>query len=133
MNQRLYHSKTTRSFQSRISKKHVEKFSNASPGSCDILASDRGPSCTKLKQIQGRKVCFIRFFSAIENVDHIFAPQEVKRQPFNRAKKSASVLPSHVPNVLECDNYHRSNFEMVSIAHLLEAGTVVKPLKTTDL
>ena len=44
------------------------------------------------------------FFSVIENVDHIFAPQEVKRQPFNRAKKSASVLPSHVPNVLECDN-----------------------------
>ena len=73
------------------------------------------------------------FFSAIENVDRIFAPQEVKRQPYNRAKKSAPVLPSHLPNVCEWDNLHRSTFEMVSIAHLLKAGTLVKPLKTTNL
>ena len=30
-------------------KEACEKFYNAPHGSCDILASDRGPSCTKLE------------------------------------------------------------------------------------
>ena len=34
----------------------MRKFYKAPPGSCDILASDRSPSCTKVEQIEGRKV-----------------------------------------------------------------------------
>ena len=42
-------------------KEACEKFYKAPEGSCDILASDRGPSCTKLEQLKGKKVFFIRF------------------------------------------------------------------------
>ena len=42
-------------------KEACEKYYQAPEGSCDILVSDRGPSCTKLEQIKGKKVCFIRF------------------------------------------------------------------------
>jgi len=73
-------------------KEACEKFYNAPPGSCDILASDRGPSCTKLEQI---KVYFIRFLQPNENAERIFCPQEVERfdQPPERAR-SAPVSPS---------------------------------------
>ena len=40
-------------------KEACEKFYNAPAGSCDILASDRGPSCSKFEHIKGRKVFFI--------------------------------------------------------------------------
>ena len=39
-------------------KEACEKYYQAPEGSCDILASDRGPSCTKLEQIKGKKVYF---------------------------------------------------------------------------
>ena len=42
-------------------KEACEKYYQAPEGSCDILASDRGPSCTNLEQIKGKKVYFIRF------------------------------------------------------------------------
>ena len=42
-------------------KEACEKFYQAPEGSCDILASDRGPSCSKLEQIKAKKVYFIRF------------------------------------------------------------------------
>ena len=38
-----------------------ERFYDAPPNTCDILASDRGPSCTKFEQIKGKKVFCIRF------------------------------------------------------------------------
>ena len=38
-----------------------ERFYNAPQNTCDILASDRGPSCNKFDQIKGKKVFFIRF------------------------------------------------------------------------
>ena len=62
-------------------KEACEKFYNAPTGSRDILASYRGPSWTKLEQIKGRKVYFIRFLPPNESVDHIFTPQEVKGSP----------------------------------------------------
>ena len=33
-----------------------ENFYSAPAGSCDILASDRGPSCTTMEQVNGKKV-----------------------------------------------------------------------------
>ena len=109
-------------------KEACEKSYNAPPGSCDILASDRGPSCTKLEQIEGRKLYFIWVLPPNENAERIFRPQE---QPPDRAR-SAPVSPSKrasgkivYPNRV----YPKS----VSIAHLLRAGKLVKPLKTTAL
>ena len=59
-------------------KEACEKFYNASPGSCDILASDSGTSCMKLEQIKGRKVYFIRFLPPNENAERIFRPKKLK-------------------------------------------------------
>ena len=39
-------------------KEACKKYYQAPGGSCDILASDRGPSCTKLEQVKGKKVSF---------------------------------------------------------------------------
>ena len=38
-----------------------ERFYKAPRGSCDLLASDRGPSCSNLEQIKGKKVYLVRF------------------------------------------------------------------------
>ena len=45
----------TRDFTIENIKESCEKYYQAPEGSCDILASDRGPSCTKLEQIKGKK------------------------------------------------------------------------------
>ena len=53
-----------------------KRFYNAPAGSCDILASDRGPSCTKFEQIKGRKVFLIRFLEPKENAARTFRALE---------------------------------------------------------
>ena len=80
----LCHSKSSRS---------VWEVLQCSPGSCANLASDRGPSCTKLEQIKGSKVYFVRFRPSIGNVYRIFTSQEVKWQPSDGATKSAPFSP----------------------------------------
>ena len=40
-----------------------ERFYEAAEGSCDVLHSDRGPSCNTTEQIQGKKVFYVRFVS----------------------------------------------------------------------
>ena len=47
-------------------KEACEKFYQAPEGSCDILASDRGPSCSKLEQIKG---LLYSFFSTNACID----------------------------------------------------------------
>ena len=42
---------------------NIKEACEKSEGSCDILASDRGPSCTKLEQIKGKKSLFYSFSS----------------------------------------------------------------------
>ena len=42
-------------------KEACERFYKAPRGSCDLLASDRGPSCSNLEQIKGKKVYLVRF------------------------------------------------------------------------
>ena len=80
----LCHSKSSRS---------VWEVLQCSPGSCANLASDRGPSCTKLEQIKGSNVYFVRFRPSIGNVYRIFTSQEVKWQPSDGATKSAPFSP----------------------------------------
>jgi len=110
-------------------KETCERFYNAPAGSCDILASDRGPSCSKFEQIKGRKVFFIRFLEPKENVDHTFQAPEVSFEHTPARPKSAPASPSRVKHVTTPTVVPKS----VSIAQLLRAGTLVKPLKTTTL
>ena len=58
-------------------KEACERFYNDPAGSCDLLASDRGPLCSKFEQIKGRKVFFIRFLEPKENADRTFRALEV--------------------------------------------------------
>ena len=41
-----------------------EKFYGEEEGSCDVLFSDRGPSCIEDEQIAGKKVILIRFIQS---------------------------------------------------------------------
>ena len=104
-----------------------ERFYNAPAGSCDLPASDRGPLCSKFEQIKGRKVFFTRFLEPKENVDRTFRAPEASFEHTPARPKSAPATPLRVtrtPTVVP---------KSVSIAQLLRAGTLVKPLKTTTL
>ena len=57
-------------------KEACERFYNAPDGSCDIVASERGPSCSKFEQIKGRKVFYIRFLEPKEKGDRMFRASE---------------------------------------------------------
>ena len=87
-------------------KEACDRFYNAPAGSYDILASDRGPSFSQFEQIKGRKVFFIWFLEPKENA--------------NGTYRALVTTPTVMP-------------KSVSIAQLLRAGALVKPLKTTIL
>ena len=106
-----------------------ERFYNAPAGSCDILASDRGPSCSKFEQIKSRKVFFILFLQPKENVDRTFWAPEASCEHTPARPKSAPASPSCVKHITTPTVVPKS----VSIAQLLRARTLVKPLKTTTL
>ena len=107
-------------------KEACERFYKAPAGSCDILASDRGPLCSKLEQIKGRKVFFIRFLEPKENADNTFQAFLASFEPKPAHPKSAPASPSWVKRVTT-----PVVPKSALIAQLLRAGTLVKPLKTT--
>jgi len=76
-------------------KEACELYYNAPTGSCDVLASDRGPSCTKMEQLEGKKVYHIRFLEPIEE-SHLYAkkPQRLKSEPVSPSKNDPAILPS---------------------------------------
>jgi len=97
--------------------------------SCDILASDRGPSCTKLEQIKGRNVYFIRFLQPklakvdgdyqapnLPNPDKLISAPPMDHNRANVQAAKSTVFP-----------------KSVSISELLKAGKLVKPEKITVL
>ena len=80
-------------------KEACEKYYQAPEGSCDILASDRGPSCTKLEQIKGKKSYFIRFLQPKSGIvpkagqplfEESFAPPKQVRSAPSPVKKSGN-------------------------------------------
>ena len=98
-------------------------------GSCDISAYDRGPSCTKLEQIEGKKVYFIRFlqpkFGIVPKAGQplfveSFAPPKQARSAPSPVKKSGNLL------ALQSTVFPKS----VSVTDLLKAGKLVKPPAT---
>ena len=105
-------------------KEACEKFYQAPDGSCDILASDRGPSCSKLEQIKAKKVYFIRFLQPMPTSTDIAPGRPLLKQKAKSApspvKKSGN-LPA-----LQSTVFPKS----VSITDLLKAGKLVKPPAT---
>ena len=110
-------------------KEACERFYNAPAGSCDLLASERGPMCSKFEQIKGDKVFFIRFLEPKENADRTFWAPEPSFEHTPAHSKSAPATPLRVKPVTTPTVLPKS----VSIAQLLRAGTLVKPWKTTTL
>lgn len=102
-------------------KEACERFYNAPSGSCDVLASDRGPSCTKMEQLKGKKVYCIRFLEPKQ--DPIIAKKEVaaslKSVPVSPTKSEQASPPDDQPKTV----YPKS----VSLGDLLRAGKLVKP------
>ena len=76
---------------------------------------------------------FIRFLPPNENAERIFRPQDVERfeQPPDRTR-AAPVSPSRTKRA--SGNMSTTVFpKSVSVAHLLRAGKLIKPLKSTAL
>ena len=110
-------------------KEACEKYYQAPAGSCDILASDRGPSCTKLEQVKGKKVYFICFLQPKSCIvpkagqplfEESFAPPKEVRSAPSPVKKSRNLL------ALQSTVFPKS----VSVTALLKAGKLVKPPAT---
>ena len=90
-----------------------EEFYHELPHSCDILASDRGPSCTNMDQLKGRKVFLVRF-----------VPTNSESSLGRSNKDLAQVRPK------EQFDPSKSTFpKSVSIGDLLNAGKLIKPVQ----
>lgn len=107
-----------------------ETFYNAPTGSCDILASDRGPSCNKMEQLKGKKVFFVRFLPPKQDVagddkagpaKSDTHPRSSPASPLKRSSQNTETLPKTV--------FPKS----ISVTDLLKAGKLVKPPKKTLL
>ena len=105
-------------------KEACERFYNAPSGSCDVLASDRGPSCTKMEQLKGKKVYCIRFLEPKQDLiaKKEASPASVKSVPVSPSKgikQTSASQPEGQPKTV----YPKS----VSLGDLLRAGKLVKP------
>ena len=90
-----------------------EEFYHESTNSCDILASDRGPSCTNMEQLKGKKVFLVRFVptsttSSLGRNNKNLTQVDIKEQ----SGPSKSTFP-----------------KSVSIGDLLNAGKLIKPVE----
>ena len=111
-------------------KEACEKCYQAPEGSCDILASDRGPSCTKLEQIKGKKVYFIRFLPPKSTDVAPKLGQQLFEDSLAPAKVTMSV-PSPIKTSGKLPALHSMVFpKSVTITDLLKAGKLVKPPAT---
>ena len=100
-------------------KEACENFYKAPEDSCDILASDRGISCTKLEQLKGKKVFFIRFIPPCD------VGTKDKMPPLPPARPCTSV-PINLSNTPPKSAVPPKS---LSISQLLKAGELVKPAK----
>ena len=118
-----------------------ERFYDAPVGSCDVLHSDRGPSCNTTEQIQGKKVFYVRFVSPARAKNSLHGHHTVYEStgtgelftytgaPKDEAvgvvsSREASSTLSSLPQVPSS-----SIPNSVSLADLLKARKLVKPKK----
>ena len=81
-------------------KKACEKFFEAPQGSCDVLLTDRGPSCYLTEQIVGKKFYYVRFVdpekNSIKPKKRIHDEVEESTEPsWAISKKFRGSLPQH--------------------------------------
>eukprot|EP00794_Sanderia_malayensis_P007665 gene7665-8501_t len=113
-----------------------ESHYNAPAGSCDVLLSDRGPSCYLTEQITNKKVYFVRFISPDENkntreaVDPLFEEvedykksREVEDNSPSKKRFKATSLDSFSLPPVPSSAFPKS----VSIGDLLKARKLVRP------
>jgi hypothetical protein len=114
-------------------KEACEQFYNAPQGTCDILASDRGPSCTKIEQIKGKKVYFIRFLQPTDS-SHVNIGTGVKVG--HQVKSAPAVSPSKSTHSHDQGTVTTTPTvypKSLSISDLMKADKFVKPPKTAVL
>ena len=114
-------------------KEACEQFYNAPQGTCNILASDRGPSCTKIEQIKGKKVYFIRFLQPTDS-SHVNIGTGVKVG--HQVKSAPAVSPSKSTHSHDQGTVTTTPTvypKSLSISDLMKAGKLVKPPKTAVL
>ena len=107
-----------------------ENFYNAPVGCCDILASDRGPSCTTMDQIKGKKVYLIRLVppsTTGPEVDISYTKHEWPKCKKQRTLPAANKSYSVGANAHYIGETSAINPKSVSVADLLKAGKLVKP------
>ena len=100
-------------------------------GSCDVLYSDRGPSCIEDTQIVSKKVFLVRFLKP----DTVSSTQTSgnKRRVVDESNPSSSFISkiskaTSFPNVINTSQSNPSTYpKSLSIADLLQAGKFIKP------
>lgn len=113
-------------------KEACERYYNSPENSCDVLASERGPSCTKMEQVKGKKVYYIRFVQPQDDVVRAKKAKTSKSEPISPSKKddySAVAL-----NTQNCPTQPKTVYpKSISLENLLRAGKLVKPPEITTL
>ena len=108
-------------------KSACETFYEMPKGSCDVLLSDRGPSCYLTEQIIGDKVYFIRFLDQKAKICNRKERERIENAASSTShpslgklseSKSITVLPS-VP--------YTAFPKSVSVADLLQARKLIEP------
>lgn len=103
-------------------KSACEKLYFEPSGSCDVLASDRGPSCTSTGQIKGKKVFLVRFLPVYK------MSQSTMKKRFQNIESEliqSQGTPTPKPSFASTIYPHS-----VSIVDLLKAGKLIKPVPT---
>ena len=88
-------------------------------GTCDVLASNQGPSCTRFEQIKGKKIYLIRFLQADPEYhsQRFSTTNEIHHGPVER-----KALTSLQSSTAEPSKFAQS----VSLADLMKAGKIIK-------
>ncbi len=123
-----------------------ERFYDMPQGSCDILLSDRGPSCFLTEQISGKKFYYVRFTMDVSSIG-----KPSRASLGGRFKMPSLELGSEGGGVHSNSNSYgnagpsTTNLNLlppvpatafpksVSVAALLQAGKLVKPPNVTKI
>ena len=92
-------------------------------GSCDVLHSDRGPSCVKDSQIAGKKVFVVRFLEPMN-----YTRMEISNQRTVPSKKIKLTTTQSLLRILKNTPPSSTTYpKSLSVADLLRAGRIVRP------
>lgn len=126
-------------------KRACEKYYGEPEGSCDVLYSERGPSCIEDDQIIGKKVLLVRFLATAKvSTDYNNSQkcsdlhQRDLSSIYNKSRNAYSDSTSSIKRRkrIVCSSINSSVFpKSVSIADVIKAGKLVKPKEeyTTDI